>query len=54
MIPLMDVWMFWIDCVIGKLEMNSMMMCCNMVVINENYGVDDELGSYNHENLDFI
>lgn len=34
--------------VIGDLEKKSMMMCCNMILINENYGVDDELGRFSH------
>lgn len=45
---------FELDCVIGDLVMMSMMMCCNMMLINENYGVDDELESYNHEKLDLF
>lgn len=32
----------------------SMMMCCIMNLIYENYGVDDELGSYNHDKLDLF
>ena len=45
---------FDLDCVIGDLEKMSMMMCCNMMLIHENCGVNDELGSYNHENLDLF
>lgn len=45
---------FDLDCVIGDLEMMSMLMCCNIVLIHENYGVNYELGSYNHKKLDLF
>ena len=45
---------FDLNCVIGNLEMVGMIICYNMMLIHENYGVNDELGSYNHEKLDFI
>lgn len=45
---------FDIDCVIGNLYMISMMMCCNIMLIHEKCGVDDKLGSYNHENWIYL
>lgn len=45
---------FALDCIIGDLEMMSIMICCNMMLIHENYRVNDELGSYNHEKLNLF
>lgn len=45
---------FNLDCVIGDLEMISMIICCNMMLIYKNYRVNDELRSYNHEKFDLF